>query len=83
MGILLTANQEYASAKGNTEITQMTVSMNVRYKRPVKLPGVVVVEAEAVRREGKRLVIMARLSNEKGVCVEAEGLWVDVPSTRL
>jgi acyl-coenzyme A thioesterase PaaI-like protein len=83
MGILLTVNHEFATEAGNAEITQMTTGISVRYRRPVELPGVVVVEAEAARREGKRLIIKARLIDEKGVCAEGEGVWVDVPSTRL
>jgi acyl-coenzyme A thioesterase THEM4 len=83
MGILLTCNQEFASSDANTMITQVTASLTIKFKRPVKLPGAVVVEAEVLKREGKKMVIVARVIGEKGVCVEGEAIWVEVPTVRL
>jgi len=83
MGILLTANQEYGEGRG-TDITAMTVYLNVRYRGPVATPGVVVVETWLDKKEGRKTWLRTSIKDDKGVeCVTAEGLFVDVPKSRM
>jgi acyl-coenzyme A thioesterase PaaI-like protein len=96
MGMLLTVNGEWGGGGGGgaagqgqgqgqgVEISDMTVYMNVRYRRPVETPGVVLVEAVCTKREGRKTFVEAKVLGEGGVVfAEADALFVEVPSSRL
>jgi thioesterase superfamily protein 4 len=84
MGILLTANNRYASESMSPDITAMTVYMNVRFRAPVETPGVVLVEAMVEKREGRKTWLKARVVDKEGnECVTGEGMFVDVPNSRM
>lgn len=84
MGMLLTINSEFGAGSGTALITEMTVYMNVRYKAPVKTPGIVMAQAECTRKEGRKTFIRACVIDETGRdCVIGEGMFISVPETRL
>jgi acyl-coenzyme A thioesterase THEM4 len=84
MGMLLTVNSEYASARASPDITEMTVYMNVRYRAPVNTPGVILVDARVEKREGRKTWLRSTIIDAKGVeCASAESLFVDVPASRM
>jgi acyl-CoA thioesterase FadM len=54
-----------------------TVYLNVRFRKPLYTPQVVVVRGRVQRREGKKLYMKGRFENKDGeVISEAEGMWV-------
>jgi hypothetical protein len=62
----------------------MTLYMNVRYKAPVRTPGVVMGTAEYMKKDGRKTWIRAAVLDEEGKeCVIAEGMFIDVPTARL
>jgi acyl-coenzyme A thioesterase PaaI-like protein len=85
MGMLLTINSEFgAVGAGTTLITEMTVYMNVRYRAPVKTPGVVMAVAECTKKEGRKTFVRATVVDETGKeCAIGEGMFIEVPETRL
>jgi len=85
MGMLLTINSEYgAVGKGTSLITEMTVFMNVKYRAPVKTPGTVMAIAECTKKEGRKTFVRAAVVDETGKeCVIGEGMFIEVPETRL
>jgi acyl-coenzyme A thioesterase THEM4 len=84
MGILLTVNNRHASARRSPDITEMTVYLNVRFRAPVETPGVVLVEATVEKREGRKTWFKARVVDAEGKeCVTGEGMFVDVPNSRM
>lgn len=68
----------------------VTVSLNMTYKRPVRVPGVVVARAEVRRVEGRKIFVRGDISavggeegedgegngDGEGVCVAAEGMFL-------
>jgi acyl-coenzyme A thioesterase PaaI-like protein len=71
--------QTLGSGKGMEALTMYTVQLNVRYKAPVRTPGVVVVRAwvDRVEKDGRKVWAKGRVEGAEGlVHAEAEGLWV-------
>ena len=61
-----------------------TVFMNVRYRAPVKTPGIIMVEAILDKKDGRKTWLKARVVDENGKdCVTAEGMFLDVPASRM
>jgi acyl-coenzyme A thioesterase PaaI-like protein len=87
MGILLTVNQWCGSGgqgEPGSELNSMTVYMNVRYKAPVRTPGVVMGIAEFTKKEGRKTWIRAAILDEEGrECAIAEGMFIEVSTARL
>jgi acyl-CoA thioesterase FadM len=84
MGMLLTVNLMYGDERKSTEITAMTVYLNVRYKAPVETPGTIVAEAWVESVVGRKVKLQAEIRDGKGkVCALAEAMFVEVPSSRM
>jgi len=83
MGMLLTVNGEWGGKPTGQAINEMTVFMNVKYKAPVETPGVVMVVAECTKRDGRKTFVTTRLYQKDIECACAEGLFIEVPATRL
>lgn len=82
MGTLLTVNKD----QGGLPLSQSTVTgeMKVRYLRPVRTPGTVVVVAESVRREGRRIWLEGEVRDAEGVVLaRGEAVWVKVVGGKL
>ncbi|EAW17467.1 PaaI family thioesterase [Aspergillus fischeri NRRL 181] len=62
----------------------VTVYLNVIYKKPVRVPGVVVARAEVGRVDGRKIYVMGEISvaeadrggEGEGVCVVCEGMFL-------
>ena len=55
----------------------VTAELNVRYKRSVSLPGVVLCRAKATKREGRKVLIQGTLENGTGtIFCEADSVCV-------
>jgi acyl-CoA thioesterase FadM len=51
--------------------------LNVRYKKPLFTPQVVMVRGRVMKVEGRKLFVGGSIENEKGeLFAEADGLWV-------
>jgi len=82
MGTLLTVNKD----QGGLPLSQSTVTgeMKVRYLRPVRTPGTVVVVAECVKREGRRICLEGEVRDVEGVVLaRGEAVWVKVGGGKL
>ena len=82
MGTLLTVNKD----QGGLPLSQNTVTaeMKVRYLRPVRTPGTVVVVAECVKREGRRIWLEGEVRDVEGVVLaRGEAVWVKVGGGKL
>lgn len=85
MGILQTINHERGlvakGEKAERGIGGFTVELVVRYKRPVRTPGVLSCVARTVRREGRKEWVRAEIrqceGGEEVVCAEGEALFVE------
>lgn len=54
-----------------------TAFLNVRYKKPLFTPQVVMVRGRITKAEGRKLFVGGSVENEKGeMFAEADGLWV-------
>ena len=67
MGVLLTVNQQWMRQhRGAGEhITQMTVSLNIKYRRPVRTPGVILTVAKVIKTEPRKWWIQATVEDSK------------------
>lgn len=62
----------------------MTVYLNMRYKAPVETPGTIAAEAWVESVEGRKVKLQAEIRDETGkVCVLAEAMFVEVPTSRM
>jgi acyl-coenzyme A thioesterase PaaI-like protein len=58
--------------------------LNVNYKKPVRVPGVVVARAEVGRVEGRKIYVVGEIfvaeadggGERDGVCVTCEGMFL-------
>ena len=57
----------------------MTAYLNVQYKKPVRTPGVILLRAKVVKREGRKLWVEASIEDgEGGIMATAEALFLIV-----
>ncbi|KAJ9145343.1 hypothetical protein NKR23_g5380 [Pleurostoma richardsiae] len=62
----------------------LTAAMNVRFQKPVKTPGLVLVTATFVKTEKRKIFLDVRLRDEHGIenaC--CDGLWMALPRRKL
>ena len=77
-GIAATALDEILVWAGilQEKVLSVTGRLDLRYRRPVGITGVVDLRARVEERRGSRLVISGSLDTGGGVCVTAKGLYV-------
>ena len=79
MGELLTLNRISGALRQAT----VTASLNVRYLKPVRTPGVVVVTARLREVRERKFYIESDVGDGEGVVLaEAEGLWIGLGGSR-
>ncbi|GAB7343734.1 hypothetical protein MBLNU457_1711t1 [Dothideomycetes sp. NU457] len=100
MGILIQQNQDLthmrAVAQGKKDgewpepVPQYTVELNIKYKRPVKTPGMILSKAELIKRDGRKMWLKSTIYQKEGpgegdlqVCAIAEGLFVEPRTGKL
>jgi len=100
MGILLQQNADLvhmrAVALGKKDgewpepIPQYTVELNIKYKRPVKTPGLIMSTAELVKTDGRKMWLKSTIYQKDGpgegelkVCAVAEGVFVEPRAGKL
>lgn len=61
-----------------------TAGMNVRFQKPVPVPGAVAVTASFVRIEGRKIAFDVRVTGERGVeFARCDGLWLSLPLEKM
>ena len=77
-GIAATALDEILVWAGilQEQVLSVTGRLDLRYRRPVGITGVVDLRARVEERRGSRLVISGSLDTGSGACVTAKGLYV-------
>lgn len=67
-----------SGAKGLTTINPLyTANLNLNYRRPAESPGVLIVEARMLKRQGRKWLLQGRIRGEDGrVRVDATSLWI-------
>ncbi|KAH6693941.1 HotDog domain-containing protein [Plectosphaerella plurivora] len=61
-----------------------TAGMDVRFQKPVKTPGVVVVTSNFVKTEGRKIFFDVRLTDEKGVeNAKCDAVWLSRPLDKI
>jgi len=100
MGILLQQNAELvhmrAVALGKKDgewpepIPQYTVELNIKYKRPVKTPGLIMSTAELVKTDGRKMWLKSTIYQKEDsgdgdmkVCATAEAVFVEPRAGKL
>ncbi|KAH7055886.1 HotDog domain-containing protein [Macrophomina phaseolina] len=83
-GVLLTTNLEYEKAiSGDSErdLDSMTAYLNVTYKKPLPLPGVVLGVAQFTKNDGRKNYVRATLEDGNGkIYAVGEALFVTLKS---
>lgn len=60
-----------------------TAYLNVKFKKPLRTPQVVVVRGQVKKVEGRKLYVKGRCEDKDGMTfAEADGLWVLVTEAR-
>jgi thioesterase superfamily protein 4 len=83
MGVLLTVNQQWMKQhRGAGEyITQMTVSLNIKYRRPVKTPGIILAVAKVIKTEPRKWWIRATIEDSRRTELAiGEALFIEAKS---
>jgi acyl-coenzyme A thioesterase PaaI-like protein len=74
----------YRATSSSSREELYTARLDIRYRRPVKTPGVVIAKAWLEKREGRRWAVKGVLEDSAGhVCVEVDGLWIAARPRRL
>ncbi|KAH7374661.1 HotDog domain-containing protein [Plectosphaerella cucumerina] len=61
-----------------------TAGMDVRFQKPVRTPGVVVVTSSFVKTEGRKIFMDVRLTDEKGVeNARCDAVWLSRPLEKV
>ena len=83
MGVLLTINQKWMRQRrgAGEHITQMTASLNIKYRRPVKTPGTILAIAKITKTEPRKWWIRATIedSGRRELAI-GEALFVEAKS---
>lgn len=75
MGLLLDVNKQLGDVPEG--MTNVTASLEVKYKRPVPTPATVVVSVLSAERKGRKCWLNVAMRNEKGEdLATATALWV-------
>ncbi|KAF4974811.1 hypothetical protein FZEAL_8335 [Fusarium zealandicum] len=66
------------------KINYVTAGINLKLKRPVPVPHVVVVKATLTELSGRKLVLRTTIEGEGGVqYAVCDGTWISIPAERL
>lgn len=61
-----------------------TANLNTTYRAPLATPGEIIVRTWLEKREGRKWTLHGQIMDKNGIiCTDAEGLWVQVPATKL
>ncbi|KAK4146791.1 HotDog domain-containing protein [Dichotomopilus funicola] len=61
-------DETMCAAADNQSQFAFTASLKVDFKKPVKLPGVVLVRSRVVKKEGRKIYVRGTIENEAGEC---------------
>jgi acyl-coenzyme A thioesterase PaaI-like protein len=65
----------FVASRGSVETVAATGTITLRYGRPTRL-GALHAEAEIQRTEGRKIFLAGRISDDRGVTVDAEAVYI-------
>ncbi|KAL5335264.1 HotDog domain-containing protein [Aspergillus crustosus] len=76
LGVTLYAPEAGGTTGGRIRSKMFTAQLDVRYKRPVSVPGEIEVRANVLAKQGKKVWVRAQVVQKGGLTIDAVAFWL-------